>query len=141
PASAVRPRSRNMPVWRRFRTGPDAPRDECVDRNTVIGNLIRRSIASPSPSFGWTARDGSITTNDLRLATPVRWHFGHSNDGSAVRCTATYARIINAANPAMGSLPTTPRLRTYDAGNYATRRQRQQPPPLSGPPWTTATCT
>jgi transposase len=31
-----------------------------------------------------TARDGTITTNDLRLATPVQWHFGHSNDGRAV---------------------------------------------------------
>src|SRR6478672_9265422 len=92
-----------MPVWPRFRTGPDAPPDGCVDRNTVIGNLIRRFIASLSPSFGWTARDGTITTNDSRLATPDRWHFGHSNDGSAVRSTATCARIIDAANAAIGS--------------------------------------
>lgn len=32
PASPVRPRLRNMPVWPRFRTGPDAPPDGCVDR-------------------------------------------------------------------------------------------------------------
>jgi hypothetical protein len=87
----------------RFRTGPDAAPDGCVDRNTVIGNLIRRFIASPSPSFGWTARGGTIATNDLRLATPDPWHFGHSNDGSAVRSTATCARIIDAANAAIGS--------------------------------------
>src|SRR4029077_16883732 len=92
-----------MPVWPRFRTGPDAPPDECVDRNTVIGNLIRRFIASPSPSFGWTARDGTTTTNDLRLATPVQWHFGHSNEGWAELCTAACAGIIDAANAAMGS--------------------------------------
>jgi hypothetical protein len=47
--------------------------------------------------------DGTITTYDSRLATPVQWHFGHSNDGSAVRCSATCARIIDAANAAMGS--------------------------------------
>ena len=46
---------RNMPVWPRFRTGLDAPPDGCGHRNTAIANLIRRSIASPSRSFDWTA--------------------------------------------------------------------------------------
>ena len=74
-------------------------------RRPKYGNRQLNSaiIASPSPSFGWTARDATITTNDLRLATPVQWHFGHSNDGSAVWSTATCARIIDAADPAMGS--------------------------------------
>src|SRR5512132_3459156 len=92
-----------MPVWRRFRTGRDAPPGGCVDRNTVIANLIRRFIASLSPSFAWTARDVTITTSDSRPATPVRWLLGHSNDGSAVRCTATCARTIGHANLAVGN--------------------------------------
>ena len=57
-----------------------------------------------------------IAVTQLRLDGPGRvyyqkrldakdtrpWRFGHSNAGWAVRCTATCARIIVAANAAMG---------------------------------------
>lgn len=94
-----------------------------------------------------------IAVTQLRLDGPGRDYYHKRLEAGDTRPMALRAlkrrigRVVyghrredhRCRQPGNGQPANNPRLRTYDAGNYATGRQRQEPPPLTGSSRTTAT--